>query len=208
MSQRIIYDVKDRQPAPAALKVQDYMISLVREMAPRRVLEVGSGVGRVGRGLVDAGIDYVGLEPDEGQIEYAWKTYPDIKFVKSSCYDDPASLGLGMFDMVISNDVIEHLYEPRKLISFKEALLKPQGTCVTCTPNYGYYHRNLMIAATGRWEKHHNPLWDGGHIKFFSKKTLQRIHGEQGFRDFKWRYIRSIKIPVTSMSIVCICVKE
>jgi hypothetical protein len=48
------------------------------------------------------------------------------------------------------------------------------------TPYHGYL-KNLLIALLGRYDQHHTVLWDGGHIKFFSRKTLESMLTEHGF---------------------------
>ena len=48
------------------------------------------------------------------------------------------------------------------------------------TPYHGYL-KNLALAITGKMDAHFGPLWDGGHIKFWSRKTLSRLLEEKGF---------------------------
>jgi hypothetical protein len=38
-----------------------------------------------------------------------------------------------------------------------------------------------MLSVFNKWDKHHTPLWDGGHIKFWSKHTLSSLLSEEGF---------------------------
>ena len=78
------------------------------------------------------------------------------------------------------------------------------GAVVTATPDYGNYLRNLTISLFNRWDHHHSALWDGGHIKFFSRATLQRLFAEQGFSSFQWDSVRSVRAPIFPMSLVCI----
>jgi uncharacterized protein (AIM24 family) len=55
------------------------------------------------------------------------------------------------------------------------------GQIILTTPYHGYL-KNLMLAATGKMDSHFTALWDGGHIKFWSRKTLSTLLEEQGFR--------------------------
>ena len=48
------------------------------------------------------------------------------------------------------------------------------------TPYHGYL-KNLVMAATGKMDAHFTVLWDGGHIKFWSRKTLTQLLEEFGF---------------------------
>ncbi|RZK18020.1 MAG: methyltransferase domain-containing protein [Flavobacterium sp.] len=96
--------------------------------------------------------------------------------------DLPESLSNLSFDTIISTEVIEHLYDPRKFIAFcKKILLKNGGgELILSTPYHGYI-KNLLLALAGKWDSHANPLWDGGHIKLWSRKTLSNLLTEQGF---------------------------
>jgi 2-polyprenyl-6-hydroxyphenyl methylase/3-demethylubiquinone-9 3-methyltransferase len=39
-----------------------------------------------------------------------------------------------------------------------------------------------MLATTGKMDQHFTVLWDHGHIKFWSRKTLERALHEVGFQ--------------------------
>jgi hypothetical protein len=43
------------------------------------------------------------------------------------------------------------------------------------------------LALANRWDAHANPLWDGGHIKLWSRKTLARLLTETGFVNVQFR---------------------
>jgi methionine biosynthesis protein MetW len=94
-------------------------------------------------------------------------------------------LGPRTFDLVIMVEVIEHVFDPRGLLREARTLLRPQGQVLLTTPYHGYW-KNLAIAVTGKGDDHYNPLWDGGHIKFWSKRTLTTVLNEVGFRDVRW----------------------
>lgn len=51
---------------------------------------------------------------------------------------------------------------------------------IISTPYHGYL-KNLALAATGKLDNHFTVLWDGGHIKFWSVKTLSKLLEEYGF---------------------------
>jgi 2-polyprenyl-6-hydroxyphenyl methylase/3-demethylubiquinone-9 3-methyltransferase len=183
--------------------IHDWMRSVVLKLRPSSVLEIGAGRGKLGAKFAEQGIRYVGLEPVAAEIEEARRNFPALPIVQASCYDDPQALGLGKFDLVYSNDVIEHLYEPRRLVSFSVAHLNVGGMIVCGTPHYGSYLRNLLLSLTNRWDHHHGPLWDGGHIKFFSKATLHQIWAESGFTNFTWGEIPSRRLRIMPMYLYC-----
>jgi 2-polyprenyl-3-methyl-5-hydroxy-6-metoxy-1,4-benzoquinol methylase len=88
-------------------------------------------------------------------------------------------------DLVISSDVIEHFYRPADLLESAAALLGPEGHLLIGTPYHGYL-KNLVLSVTGRMDAHFTALWDGGHIKFFSVKTLSQLIAAYGFTDLRF----------------------
>jgi 2-polyprenyl-6-hydroxyphenyl methylase/3-demethylubiquinone-9 3-methyltransferase len=86
------------------------------------------------------------------------------------------------FDLVVSTEVVEHLYAPRDYMRGIIEALKPGGRFVCSTPYHGYL-KNLMLAVAGKWDSHASPLWDGGHIKLWSRNTLFSLFSETGFTE-------------------------
>ena len=84
------------------------------------------------------------------------------------------------FDLIISVEVIEHVYDPRTLLRQAHTLLCRKGMLLLTTPYHGYL-KNLLIAMLGKSDSHYNPLWDCGHIKFWSRQTISEALLESGF---------------------------
>jgi 2-polyprenyl-3-methyl-5-hydroxy-6-metoxy-1,4-benzoquinol methylase len=105
---------------------------------------------------------------------------------------------------VVSLEVVEHCYDPRHFARTLYALVDDGGIAVISTPYHGYL-KNLALAVAGKWDDHLGPLWDGGHIKFFSIATLRTLLADAGFRDI--RFIRVGRIPPLAKSIVAVASK-
>ena len=75
---------------------------------------------------------------------------------------------------------IEHLYSPRTFTRRALEALRPGGVLILTTPYWGYL-KNLMIAVTNRTDRSLTALWEGGHIKHWSRQTLQTLGERQGF---------------------------
>jgi 2-polyprenyl-3-methyl-5-hydroxy-6-metoxy-1,4-benzoquinol methylase len=84
----------------------------------------------------------------------------------------------------VSLEVVEHCYDPRKFARTLYNLVDNDGIAIASTPYHGYL-KNLAIAVAGKWNDHLCPLWDGGHIKFFSIATLRALLADAGFRDIR-----------------------
>lgn len=158
------------------------ILKTLKTLNVQRILDIGSGNGKLCSLLSQAGYQLVGMEYDKQGFEIAQTSYPNIPFYNYGVQESPSLLlkHEQIFDVVVSTEVIEHLFSPHLLPIFAKAVLKAQGYLILTTPYHGYI-KNLALSIFNRWDHHHNPLWHGGHIKFWSKKTLTRLLQENGF---------------------------
>ena len=167
-----------------------YLVPIVlqacRAAGARRVLDLGSGNGTLCRALAEAGFAVVGLEPSASGIEAARRAVPAGTFHRGSVYDGPEGIPESDFDVVVSTEVVEHLFRPAALPALAFAKLKPGGRFVVSTPYHGYL-KNLLLALANCWDSHHAPGWDGGHVKFWYRRTLTTLLEAQGFRVLEFR---------------------
>ncbi len=152
-----------------------------------RVLDLGCGDGAVTRLLARAGYDVVGVDVAEDGVRAARAAHSDLRFEVGSINDDDFADRVGReFDAVVSLEVVEHLYFPRRLFGRAAEVLKAGGGLVVSTPYHGYL-KNLALSLANGWDHHFNVEWDGGHIKFFSPTSLTRMASQAGFRSLRVR---------------------
>lgn len=175
------------------------LIAAERTRRPvRRVFELGCGNGAFASEVQKTGMDVCAVDVSISGIEQARAAYIGPRFEIGSAYEDLASR-FGEFDIVISLEVVEHLYSPRKWAANISRLLVPGGLAIVSTPYHGYL-KNLALAAAGRWDSHLNPLWDHGHIKFWSVPTITELLREAGLDCEAVRRVG--RIPALAMSMV------
>jgi 2-polyprenyl-3-methyl-5-hydroxy-6-metoxy-1,4-benzoquinol methylase len=179
------------------------VLDLLRQLGARRVLDIGSGNGKLCSELKRAGFDVVGMEYDQQGVRISRQQNPDIHFHNCGVQDDPARLlqTEAPFDAVVSTEVIEHLFSPHQLPIFAAGVLNEHGYLILSTPYHGYL-KNVAIAVLNKWDKHHTPLWHGGHIKFWSKPTLSRLLDENGFDTIDFRGVGRLPYLWKSMILV------
>ena len=140
-------------------------------LAPRsglRWLDVGCGNGYLANWFAEKGCAVVGIDPSGSGMEQARRAYPRVRFEQLVADEHLlGKLGEPAFDLVVSTEVVEHLYAPREWAQGMFHCLRPGGRLVCTTPYHGFL-KNVAIALTNKYDAHHNPLWDGGHIKFWS----------------------------------------
>jgi 2-polyprenyl-3-methyl-5-hydroxy-6-metoxy-1,4-benzoquinol methylase len=168
------------------------------------ILDIGCGNGFLAAELAKCGFRVSGIDASRDGVMLARRAYPDIRFEVASVYDDLSFLGT-KWDAVVSTEVIEHLYYPRKLLQGARRVLKPGGVLVLSTPYHGYV-KNLALSVFDKWDEHHDVFWDGGHIKFFSQQSLSRMLLEEGFSSIE--FCNAGRVRWLWKSMVCIACKS
>jgi 2-polyprenyl-6-hydroxyphenyl methylase/3-demethylubiquinone-9 3-methyltransferase len=169
----------------------------------RRLFELGCGNGSVANVLARRGWDVTGVDPSVEGIARASEAYPDLKLGTGSAYDDLVDQ-YGRFPVLLSLEVVEHVYAPRDYARTVFDLLSRGGVAIVSTPYHGYW-KNVALALSGRMDAHYTALWDHGHIKFWSIKTLGELLLEAGFVDI--RFERVGRVPVLAKSMIAVARK-
>ncbi len=179
------------------------VLDILRTRNSNCVFELGCGHGYIADRLSKEGFDVTGVDPSEQGIALGRQSYPALKIYVGSAYDDlPASFGT--FPTVLSLEVVEHVYDPRAYAKTLYNLVEPGGIAIVSTPYHGYL-KNLAIAIVGKWDAHHSPLWDHGHIKFWSVRTLDELLREAGFKLIEFRRVG--RFPALAKSMIAIAHK-
>lgn len=139
-------------------------------------LEVGCGAGAFAANLKavreEAGspLEVWGVEMDSAAAEQA------VRLLDKVLLGDVASvlpdLPVGHFDVIILNDVIEHVLEPGSLLESLRPLLKPGGHLVASIPNVRYFFNVVNLAVHGRWDYTDEGILDRTHLRFFTRSSM------------------------------------
>ena len=162
----------------------NYLMPALRRLLgnPRGpILDIGCGNGAIARALLEDGYDVYGIDASISGIAIANDKVPGRFFLHDVTTGRlPDELAGKRFMTVISTEVIQHLYAPRGLIDLARSALDENGELIISTVYHGYL-KNLAFAVSGKLDAHFSVLWDGGFIKFFSRRTLEQMLREQGF---------------------------
>lgn len=189
-------------------RAHDYLLPAVRRILcselgdpnGRSLFDLGCGNGFVAAQLCEDGYNVTGVDPSPSGIRHGKNLHPDLDLFLGSAYDDLRA-EFGTFEAVISLEVIEHIYSPRHFTRTLYELVEPGGVAVVSTPYHGYL-KNLLLAVTGRLDNHFTALWDNGHIKFWSERTLKALLLETGFRSVRFRRVG--RVPALAKSMIAI----
>jgi 2-polyprenyl-3-methyl-5-hydroxy-6-metoxy-1,4-benzoquinol methylase len=195
----------------AASCAHAYLLAPVKELVQRlgnkgRVLDLGCGNGSLSHELSKLGFEVHGVDQSDSGIQIAREAFPQVRFSLGDVEEElsPDPFQAESFDVVVSTEVVEHLYRPRRLIQNAFRLLKPSGHFIVSTPYHGWL-KNLALALSGKMDNHFTALWDGGHIKFWSRKTLSGLLTENGFTDL--RFVGTGRVPYIWKSMILIARK-
>lgn len=168
-----------------------------------RLFDLGCGNGSVASTLTNEGWKVTGVDPSEDGISEANRAFPNLRLETGSAYDDLVQR-FGRFPVVVSLEVVEHVYAPKDYAATLYDLVEPGGTVIISTPYHGYV-KNLALALTGKMDAHFTALWDHGHIKFWSIATLTTLLEQAGFSEI--RFLRVGRIPMLAKSMIAIARK-
>lgn len=112
----------------------------IPSVAGKRYLDIGCGYGGsciafASEGAVSTGIDY-----DERLLNFARENHRDhpdlnVSFQRIDVMDWKQVKSLGKFDIITTDNVIEHVSDPGRLIAFCRLLLNPEGLIYITAPN-------------------------------------------------------------------------
>lgn len=169
----------------------------------RTILDLGCGNGSLARRLMNDGFDVWGMDASASGIERANHFHPGRFFqVDLTTRALPRQLQEIGFDTVISTEVIEHLYNPHDLLVVARSALErcERGQLLITAPYHGYL-KNLVIALTDKFDHHVDALTTGGHIKFWSRRTLETALRDAGFQVMAFRGCGRVPLLWKSMLI-------
>ena len=81
-------------------------------------------------------------------------------------------------------------------------LCEPGALAIVSTPYHGYWKNLALSLVPGAWDRHHHPLSDHGHIKFWSIGTLRALLIQAGFRAV--RFQRLGRVPALAKSMIAV----
>jgi methionine biosynthesis protein MetW len=155
--------------------------AMIASMIPSgaRVLDVGCGTGSVSRLIID-GCDctVLGLEPDADRAAAA--SANGIEIVGAQLSEELISR-LGLFDVVLFADVLEHLVNPFEELRLAQKFLRVGGAIVASLPNIAHWTVRLNLLR-GRFDYQPVGIMDATHLRWFTRRSLDRLFTQAGYR--------------------------
>jgi len=159
------------------------------------ILDAGCGSGRHLRALAKLpdlkiiGIDRNGSDLNDALT--ALKNMPDAlsdNYLVSCADIKNLPFASASFDCVICSEVLEHIPEHENALKELVRILKPQGDLVVSVPRYFSEKICWLISPAYSSE-------EGGHIRIYKKKNLQKMLVDQGINCWKINYKHALHTP-------------
>jgi SAM-dependent methyltransferase len=181
-----LLDEAQREAGLKALRLENFaqIVRLARKYAPpgsNKLLDVGSAHGWFLE-AAQGSFEVLGIEPDEAVgARASARGLP----VRHGYF--PQALEEGeRFDVIIFNDVIEHIPEIQPALAACAERLTPGGILILNLPNSaGFFYRMAKLFARFGWRKPFERLWQKGlpspHVHYFRCDNLGKLVGSLGF---------------------------
>lgn len=143
-----------------------------------RVLEIGCGEGRFSGALTGVEESW-GIEPSPAAEVAKGRLN---KVIQGTFDDAEPKLPISYFDLVICNDVIEHMPDYSKFLSHIIKYMAPGGMMIGSIPNVRYYHNMFEYLFEKDWRYTDIGILDRTHLAFFTQKSLRRALEQHGFK--------------------------
>jgi glycosyltransferase involved in cell wall biosynthesis len=151
------------------------LLKWLSERTPGRVLDVGCTDGRFGSIVRSFGFHVTGVdvEKHEGVGERL------DGFVEADLNHGLPDEVEGQFDYVVAADVLEHTIAPDALLSEMASRLTRDGVILVSIPNFAHWYPRVRVA-TGRFDYDQRGILDRGHVRFFTRRSFERMLDDCG----------------------------
>lgn len=146
----------------------------------KRVIDIGCGEGFFGAGIKERNRAEVwGLELDAAGAEAAEARLDRV--LNGRVEDCIEYLPDGYFDLIVCNDVLEHLVDPVAVLIALKKKLSSEGLLLASLPNIRYFPALKTILIDGDFPWEDQGIFDRTHLHFFTRLSMCRLFEEAGY---------------------------
>lgn len=144
------------------------VLRIVPKASYERILEIGGGEFPTLRALGGNG------NPELWGVDVYLPQKQDFRFVHGSIESEKISQQIpnGYFDLILANDVLEHLVNTESFIATVFQKLRVGGYFVCSVPNARQIRLMLHLFLRGRFPRTDSGLFDRTHLRWFCRKDV------------------------------------
>ena len=176
--------------------------SEILEFIPKKctkVLEIGCGEGNFIKNLTSIS-EYWGVESNSHASTKAKKIL--TKVIEGDFLKYHHLIPDNYFDLIICNDVIEHVDDYNLFFLVLKKKMTTNGTIVGSIPNVRYVVNLYNLFFLKDWKYVNEGILDKTHLRFFTKKSLKRIFIKHNFEIIKYKGINKVSISIKSIKSI------
>ncbi|MCW2791477.1 MAG: putative glycosyltransferase/methyltransferase [Nocardioides sp.] len=170
-------DVEAYELKPSEHSSHGVLLRWLSGVRPSRVLDVGCSDGQFAAlagefGHRVTGVDLVKHVGVAARVEH---------FVEADLNDGlPAEAG-DDYRVVVAGDVLEHVVDPRHLLTDIAGRLADDGEVFVSIPNFAHWYPRARVVS-GRFDYDQRGLLDHGHVRFFTRRSFEKLIEQCGLR--------------------------
>lgn len=144
----------------------------------RRVLDVGCHTGEFGRTVKEkCQAEVWGVEPNP---ETARVSARSLDRVFNAFFSDDLPIEDNSFDVIVFNDVLEHMAEPWVALTLAARKLTADGIVIVSIPNLRHIDNLVHLIRERDFQYELTGIRDKTHLRFFTRKSAPRIFDGTG----------------------------
>jgi 2-polyprenyl-3-methyl-5-hydroxy-6-metoxy-1,4-benzoquinol methylase len=166
-------------------KPSEYYSGIREEMIPyiplnvSKILEIGCGEGNFGAALKKDGVEVWGIEYSHEEATVAQSKLD--KVFAGDVFLHLDKLPDNYFDVIVCNDVLEHLTDPYTVLEKFKAKLTNKGVVVSSIPNIRFFRTFFDFVFRKNWDYTDNGIMDKTHYRFFTIKSIRKMYENLGY---------------------------
>lgn len=169
LSESMGVDTRAYELKPSPHSSHGRLLHWLGTLPPSRVLDVGCSDGQFGALARSFGhtVDGVDLVKHEGIGERL------DGFVEADLTHG-LPRGTAAYDVIVAGDVLEHVVDPELLLKDLRDHLTPGGQILVSVPNFAHWYPRGKVAL-GRFDYDQRGPLDHTHVRFFTRRSLERL---------------------------------
>jgi len=156
------------------------ILELVGRLSGKRILDVGCASGYLAKELKQSDNFVAGIDISDRFAEQLRIDLDSFHSMNIERDEWPQEFMENKFDLVISAEIIEHMFDPWGFLSRIKKIMKVDGKMIITTPNFLLWNNRvrMLLGQYGEKEK----LFDRSHINLLSYNGLKKILKDSNYR--------------------------
>jgi len=158
-------------------------VKKVLEKVDGKILDIGSNDGTFSKIVLDGteATGLVGIDVVKKTVDWAnkhWKYTKKMKFMVADAHKLPFKSN--SFSVVVALEVLEHVFDPSKVLSEVKRVLKPEGYAIFLVPSDSLLFRFIWFLWLRFYPR--GTIWRDTHIQTYRDNYLSKISKKNGFK--------------------------